>query len=100
MMRIYKKFLLTVACFGSFMLLQTRLDAQIETGNTNNNKSKSTVISYPAIDSLTTSPDFTVKANNTPIWTESVGNGGMENLNVANYSCAGTQTITIKAPEN
>lgn len=99
-MRIYKKFLLTVACFGSFMLLQTRLDAQIETGNTNNNKSKSTVISYPAIDSLTTSPDFTVKANNTPIWTESVGNGGMENLNVANYSCAGTQTITIKAPEN
>ena len=98
-MHIYKKCLFTIVCFGTFMFLQTGLFAQIETEPANNSSDKSTVITYPAIDSLTTSPDFTVKANNTPIWTESVGNGGMENLNVANYSCSGKQTITIKAPE-
>lgn len=99
-MRIHKKFLLTVVCYSSLMLLQPGLYAQVKTAKANNINSKSTVITYPAINTLTTSPDFTVKANNTPIWTESVGNGGMENLNVVNYSCAGKQTITIKAPTN
>jgi len=94
-MNMYKKFFLKLVGFSSFMLLQSGLSAQA-----NNIDSKPTVVTYPAIDSLTTSADFTVKANNIPIWTESVGDGGMENLNVANYSCAGKQTITITAPAN
>lgn len=99
-MHIYKKNLLTVVCVSSFMLLQPGLYAQVRTAKANKIDSKSIVITYPVIDTLTTSPDFTVRANNTPIWTESVGSGGMENLNVANYSCSGKQTIIIKAPAN
>src|ERR1700761_3267134 len=57
----------------------------------------SQVVAYPAPPGLTTSPDFTVTVNHKNIWTESVGNGGMENLNVANYSASGLQTITITA---
>lgn len=60
---------------------------------------KSNVIAYPAVEGLETSPDFTVKVNDTNVWTEIVGDGGMENLNVANFSCSGKQTITIKASE-
>jgi hypothetical protein len=98
MMPIYKKFLFTIVCFSSFMLLYPALYGQLKNAKANNINSKSMVITYPAINTLTTSPDFTVTANNTPIWTESVGDGAMENLNVANYSCSGKQTITIKAP--
>lgn len=58
------------------------------------------VVAFPAIEALTTSPDFTVKVNHTPIWTESVGDGGMENLNVANYAASGKQTITVKTSAN
>jgi len=57
----------------------------------------SQIVAYPAPPGLTTSPDFTVSVNHKSIWTESVGNGGMENLNVANYSASGLQTITITA---
>ena len=62
-----------------------------------NAQSASEVTAYPTPEGLTTSPDFTVTVNNKNIWTESVGNGGMENLNVANYSASGTQTITVMA---
>src|SRR5687768_9741788 len=48
---------------------------------------RNTVVAYPAPPGLQTSPDFTVKVNNVNIWTEQVGDGGMESLNVANYSC-------------
>ena len=99
-MHLYKQKILTVVCISLCIALQLRLNAQVKKGKAANSKIKATVITYPPIDSLTTSPDFTVKANEIPIWTESVGSGGMENLNVANYSCSGKQTITIKASEN
>src|SRR5688572_12511220 len=55
------------------------------------------VITYPAPPGLDTSTDFTVKVNSTDVWTERVGNPGMESLNVVNFSCAGPQTITVTA---
>ena len=100
-MYINKKHLLTTICIGIVVLFQPKIFAQSTktiTGNTN--IIKSTVVSYPVIDTLITSPDFTVKANNIPIWTERVGDGGMENLNVANYSGSGRQTIVVKALTN
>ncbi len=57
----------------------------------------SQVVGYPAPPGLETSKDFSITVNNKSIWTETVGNGGMENLNVANFSAAGPQTITITA---
>jgi hypothetical protein len=71
------------------------------------------IVSYPAPPGLITSLDFTLKANNIPIWVERIGSrlksfeyttglyGGreMEDLNVANFSCSGDVTITITAPE-
>src|ERR1700749_337057 len=94
-----KKLFITIIFFCLFVLLQSNLFAQAKkTNNTSN--SMGTVIAFPAIDTLTTSPDFTVKVNNTPIWIENVGDGGIENLNVANYAASGKQTITIKASAN
>jgi polygalacturonase len=52
---------------------------------------------YENAPGLTISPDFTVKVNGKPTFTESIGNGGMENLNVAGFACEGTQTITVTA---
>jgi polygalacturonase len=93
---MYKKTtILTSICFALLML---QIHAQGVKKIASN--AKSTVVAFPAIDTLETSPDFTVKSNNVPIWTERVGNGGMENLNVANFACSGKQTITIKASAN
>jgi hypothetical protein len=69
------------------------------------------IITYPAPPGLVTSPDFTIKANNTPIWVEKIGSklksfdytiglsGGMEmeNLNAAGFSFYGKVTLTITA---
>jgi hypothetical protein len=67
------------------------------------------VITYPAPPGLVTSPDFTVKVNDTVVWVEKIGSdyhtpqynlyGGieMEYLNVANFSASGPLTITITA---
>ena len=95
---------LTSIFFAIFLSLQPQLFAQEakskymnENNTINGITEKSTVVTYPAAEGLETSTDFTVKANNTAVWTESVGNGGMENLNVANFSCSGKQTITVKA---
>ncbi len=57
-------------------------------------------LTYPAIPGLVTSPDFNVKANGQDVWTERLGTGGMEDLNIANFSCAGRQTISITASED
>jgi len=76
----------TILCISIFIgLLFTRFISNAQ------------IITYPPPSGLTTSPDFTVKVNNKPVWTECVGNGGMENLNVTNYSASGTQVITVTA---
>jgi hypothetical protein len=75
-------------------------------------ESPATVITYPAPPGLITSPDFTVKVNNEPVWVERVGSKlksfeyqlysgrEMEDLNVAGFSCSGPLTITITASED
>ena len=77
---------------------------------------------YPVVPGLVTSPDFKVIANGHDIWTEKIGAGGferitrpgvydkadsqiftydhMEDLNVANFSCYGKQSISITASED
>ena len=52
---------------------------------------------YPQIEGLRTSPDFAVTVNGHEVWTEIVGAGGMEDLNVVNFSCEGSQTIVVTA---
>src|SRR4051794_8960356 len=64
----------------------------------NANNVESTLVTYPPIDGLLTSPDFAVQVNGVAVWTERVGGEGLESLNVANFSCAGPQTITITGP--
>ena len=71
-----------------------------------------TIIAYPAPPGLVTSPDFTVEANDTPIWVERIGSKlqsfeyplysgrALEDLNVANFSCSGSVTIRITASAN
>ena len=71
--------------------------------------SQETLVSYPATPGLITSPDFTVKVNEKPVWVERIGSKlksfgyklyssrDMEDLNVAAFSCSGSQTITITA---
>ena len=69
------------------------------------------IIPYPAPPGLITSPDFTLRANNTSVWVEKIGSklktfdytigllGGreMEDLNAAGFSFTGKVTITITA---
>lgn len=56
-------------------------------------------ITYPAVPELRTSTDFTTTVNDQSVWTEVVGAGGMEDLNIVNFSCEGTQAITVTASE-
>ena len=85
-----KKIILLIACgFGLSLGLQADLFAQ------GSNTVKTAVIAYPTVEGLETSPDFKITVNHTPVWTERVGNGGMENLNAANFACSGKQTITV-----
>ncbi len=71
------------------------------------------ITSYPSAPGLTTSSDFTMRVNNTPVWVERIGSNfrsfnyplyygsrEMEDLNVANFSCFGLMTIKIKASVN
>lgn len=101
-----KTIALTTVFLGIFLSSQFKMFAQNTKNKHMNEKNattrigeKSTTITYTPPENLETSADFTVNVNNTAVWTETVGNGGMENLNVANFSCSGKQTITIKASE-
>lgn len=74
--------------------------------------SYSEIVVYPAIPGRITSPDFILKANDTPVWVERVGSKlksfnytlysgkEMEELNVASFSCSGEVLIEITAKEN
>jgi hypothetical protein len=67
------------------------------------------IVVYPAPPGLIASPDFTVLADNQPVWVERIGSKlltfdyklygsrDMEDLNVANFSCSGIVNIIIKA---
>ena len=71
--------------------------------------SSATVVVYPAPPGAKTSPDFTLKANDIPVWIERIGSKmktfsytlyagrEMEDLNVANFSCSGNVTFKITA---
>jgi polygalacturonase len=71
-----------------------------------------TIIVYPAPPGLKTSPDFTLTANDNPVWVERIGSTlrsfnyslygsrEMEDLNVTSFSCSGMVTIKIIATVN
>jgi hypothetical protein len=71
-------------------------------------KASAIVVAYPAPPGLRTSPDFMVKANDSPVWVERIGSNiktfnyslygsrDMEDLNTASFSCNGKVTISIK----
>ena len=46
----------------------------------------SEVVTYPVPPGLETSPDFTVRVSGTEVWTQRVGDGGLEDLNVARFA--------------
>jgi hypothetical protein len=70
------------------------------------------IVVYPSPPGLTTSPDFTLLADNQQVWVERIGSKlatfdynlygsrEIEDLNVANFSCTGPVTIIIKANVN
>jgi hypothetical protein len=74
--------------------------------------SRAEIVVYPAPPGLTTSPDFTVTADNIGVWVERIGSKletfdyklygsrEMEDLNIADFSCSGMVTIRIKANVN
>src|ERR1043165_10143941 len=99
----------TAISFGLLYSLQSQELAQLNNAKDNHetketskragsNKVRSTTVTYPTPTNLETSSVFTVKVNDTAVWTEQVGGGTMEGLNVANFSCSGPQTIKITAP--
>jgi hypothetical protein len=67
------------------------------------------IVVYPVPSGEKTSPDFTLKANDIPVWVERIGSKmktfsyslysgrEMEDLNVANFSCSGSVTLRITA---
>lgn len=57
-------------------------------------------ISYPLVEGLTVSPDFEVIINGRNIPVEQLGAGGIENLNIVNFSCSGKQTVVIKTTDD
>ena len=75
-------------------------------------KTPISVVTYPAPPGLITSPDFTVKVNDNPVWVERIGSKldsfeyklysgrELEDLNVAGFSCSGPLTVTITASED
>ena len=72
-------------------------------------KAQAGTVIYPAPPGLTTSPDFTVIADDQQVWVERIGSKRatfdyslygsreMEDLNVAAFTCQGTVTIRVKA---
>jgi hypothetical protein len=66
----------------------------------NTNGTELIVVTYAVTPGLETSPDFSVKVNDTDVWTLRLGDGGMEDLNITRFACSGSQTITIEAPSN
>ena len=46
-----------------------------------------TTVVYPPVPGLGTSAEYSARVNGQEVWVEEIGPGGMENLNVANFSC-------------
>lgn len=58
-----------------------------------------TTVPYPAVPGMRTSAVYSAEANGKAIWVEEIGPGGMENLNVMNFSCSGVQDVCISAAD-
>jgi len=58
------------------------------------------VVTYPAPPGLTTSPDYTMTVNGTPVSVQKVGPAGDASMvSFANFSCSGSLTIEITASQ-
>ncbi len=72
---------------------------QKESGNRESlSETSSEIVTYLVPPGLETSPDFKVNVNGSEVWTQRIGDGGMEDLNVTRFACSGEQTIKITAP--
>lgn len=58
-----------------------------------------TTVTYPAVPGMVTSGTYSAVVNGHEVWVEEIGPGGMENLNVARFSCEGVQNVCITAVE-
>lgn len=58
-----------------------------------------TTVVYPAIPGMAASQDFSASVNGHDVRVEEIGPGGMENLNVARFSCEGVQDVRIIAKD-
>ncbi len=52
-------------------------------------------VPYKPVPGMKTSECYSVEVNGKEVWVEEIGPGGMESLNVANFSCDGQQNICI-----
>ena len=50
---------------------------------------------YPAVTGLRTSEIYSVSVSGKPVWVETVGSGGMEDLHVARWAAEGLQEVCI-----
>ena len=57
-------------------------------------------VTYPAIPDMRVSEDYTVKSNGHEVIVQAIGPGGMEDLNMANFSCEGKQLIQVGVNED
>ncbi len=76
----------------TIILWITGVPVMISAGN-------SETIVYSLPDGLSLSADFIVTVNGRNVAVEELGTGGMENLNIANFSCSGKQTVTISVKD-
>lgn len=95
MYNIVLKLLVVSLIFTFFISFNSCKDKLKET---NTDGAESVVVTYQETPGLETSPDFSVKVNDTDVWTLRLGDGGMEDLNITRFACSGLQTITIEAP--
>lgn len=56
-------------------------------------------VTYAPVPGARTSADFSANVNGQQVWAEVAGTGGMEDLNIVNFSCEGTQNIKITSSE-
>ncbi len=59
-----------------------------------------TTVVYPPVPGLGTSAEYSARVNGQEVWVEEIGPGGMENLNVANFSCEGEQKVCLSVRDS
>lgn len=99
-MTIPNKFLKSLVVLYVFFVCFALNSCTGELNDAGTTNAESVLSTYAVPPGLRTSKDFSVKVNDEAVWTQQVGDGGMEDLNVTRFACAGFQKIKIEAPSN